>query len=157
MDASPHGTKEIALRQSLGATRGQVVRQFLLESLVFSVVAGALGVLLALWSLSAIESLVTSQLPPNTTLSLDWPALAFTAGVTFVSALLVGLVPALHASNLQLIEVLKDGSRGSSGARGGRFRSALIVGQVGLSVVLLVGSTLLLLSFLRLQRTPPRL
>jgi predicted permease len=151
--ASRH--KEIALRQSLGATRGQVVRQFLLESLVFSAAAGGLGVLLALWSLSAIQSVVTSQLPPNTTLSLDWPALAFTAGVTFVSALLVGLVPAWQASNLQLIEVLKDGSRGSSGARSGRFRSALIVGQVALSVVLLVGSTLLLLSFLRLQRTPP--
>ena len=74
------------------------MRQFLIESLVFSIVAGALGVLLALWSLSAIQSTIASQLPPNTVLTLNWRALAFTAGVTLVSALLVGLVPALQAS-----------------------------------------------------------
>ena len=147
--------KEIAVRQSLGATRAQVVRQFLIESLVFSIVAGALGVLLGLWSLSAIQSTIASQLPPNTTLTLNWRALAFTGGVTLVSALLVGLVPALQASKARLVDVLKDSARGSSGERGGRFRATLIVGEVALSVVLLVGSSLLLLSFLKLQRTPP--
>jgi predicted permease len=70
--------KEIAVRQSLGATRTDVVRQFLVESLAFSAVAGALGVLMALWSLSAIQSTIASQLPPNTTLTLNWRALAFT-------------------------------------------------------------------------------
>src|SRR4051812_14342683 len=147
--------KEIAVRQSLGATRGQVVRQFLIESLVFSTIAGALGVLVGLWSLSAIQSTIASQLPPNTTLTLNWRALAFTGGVTLISALLVGLVPALQASKARLIDVLKDSARGSSGERGGRFRAALIVGEVALSVVLLVGSSLLLLSFLKLQHTPP--
>jgi predicted permease len=147
--------KEIAVRQSLGATRGQVVRQFLIESLAFSIVAGALGVLVALWSLSAIQSTIASQLPPNTTLTLDWRALVFTAGVTLISALLVGLVPALQASKARLVDVLKDSARGSSSERGGRFRAGLIVGEVALSVVLLVGSSLLLLSFLKLQRTAP--
>lgn len=147
--------KEIAVRQSLGATRGTVVRQFLIESIVFSAIAGAVGVLLALWSLSAIQTTVSSQLPPNTTLSLDWRALAFSAGVTLVSALLVGLAPAWQASKTNLVEVLKDAARGSSSAGGGRFRAALIVGEVTLSVVLLVCSTLLLVSFLELQRTPP--
>ena len=147
--------KEIALRQSLGATRAQVVRQFLIESLAFSIVAGALGVLVGLWSLSAIQSTIASQLPPNTTLTLDWRALAFTGGVTLVSALLIGLVPALQASKTRLVDVLKDGARGSSSERGGRFRAGLIIGEVALSVVLLVGSSLLLLSFLNLQRTPP--
>ena len=147
--------KEIAVRQSLGASRSQIVRQFLIESLVFSCAAGGLGVLLALWSLATITTVVASQLPPNTTLSLDWPALGFTACVTIVSALLVGILPALQASRSRLVEVLKDASRGSSGARGGRFRATLIVGQVALSIVLLVGSSLLLLSFIRLQRTPP--
>ncbi len=147
--------KEIAVRQSLGASRGQIVRQFLVESLVFSTLAGALGVLLALWSLKTIESVVSSQLPPNTTLSLDWSALGFTACVTLASGLLIGLAPALQASKPRLVEVLNDSARGSSGARGGRFRSTLIVSQVALSIVLLVGSTLLLLSFLRLERTPP--
>ena len=147
--------KEIAVRQSLGATRAQVVRQFLIERLVFSIVAGALGVLVGLWSLSAIQSTIATQLPPNTTLTLNWRALAFTGGVTLLSALLVGLVPAVQASKARLVDVLNDSARGSSGERGGRFRATLIVGEVALSVVLLVGSSLLLMSFLKLQRTPP--
>ena len=147
--------KEIAVRQSLGATRAAIVRQFLVESVIFSAVAGVLGVLLALWALSAIQSAFATQLPPGTVLSLDWRALAFTGAVTLTCAVLVGLVPALHASKTQLVEVLKDAARGSSGARGGKFRASLIVGEVMLSVVLLVGSALLLISFLRLQRTPP--
>ena len=151
--ASRH--KEIAVRQSLGATRATIVRQFLAESLLFSAVAGVLGVLLALWALAAIQSGAGALLPPNTTLSLDWTALAFTAGITLLSSLVVGLAPALQASKSNLVEVLKDGSRGSSGAQGGKFRSTLIVAEVALSVVLLVGSGLLLLSFLQLQRTPP--
>jgi predicted permease len=147
--------REIAVRQSLGATRSQVVKQFLIESMVFSLVAGALGTLLGLWALSAIESVVRSQLPPNTALTLNWRALAFTIGVTIVSALLVGLAPALQASRPHLVDVLKDSARGSSGDRGARFRAVLIVAEVALSVVLLVGSSLLLASFLKLQRTPP--
>lgn len=146
--------KEIAVRQSLGATRGTIIRQFLAESLVFSTAAGVLGVLLSLWALSAIQSRFSTQLPPNTTLSLDWRALAFTAGVTLFSAILVGLVPALQASKTALVDVLKDAARGSS-SRTGRFRSTLIVVEVALSVILLVGSSMLLLSFLKLQKTPP--
>jgi predicted permease len=146
--------KEIAVRQSLGATRAHVVRQFLTESLVFSVVAGGVGVLVSLWALSAIQSTIASQLPPNTTLTLNWRALAFTAGTTLISALLVGVVPALQASKARLVDVLKDSARGSSSERGGRFRATLIVAEVALSVVLLVGSSLLLMSFLKLQRTP---
>ena len=88
-------------------------------------------------------------------LTLNWRALAFTGGVTLISALLVGLVPALQASKARLVDVLKDSARGSSSERGGRFRATLIVGEVALSVVLLVGSSLLLMSFLKLQRTPP--
>jgi predicted permease len=147
--------KEIAVRQSLGASRARVVRQFLVESLVFSVIAGALGVLVGLWALWAIHSTIASQLPPNTTLTLNGRALAFTAGVTLLSAILVGLAPALQASKARLVDVLKDSARGSSGERAGRYRATLMVGEVALSVVLLVGSGLLLMSFLKLQRTPP--
>ncbi len=147
--------KEIAVRQSLGATRATIVRQFLIESLVFSFAAGLLGVLLGMWALSATQSSFAAQLPPNTTLSLNWRALAFTGGVTFLAALLVGLAPAWQASKTALVEVLKDASRGSSSARGGNFRAGLIVVEVALSVVLLVASSLLLVSFLKLQRTPP--
>ncbi len=147
--------KEVAVRQSLGATRGRVVRQFLIESLMFSTVAGLLGVVFAMWALSAIQSLVASQLPPNAALTLNWRALAFTGLVTMVTAVLVGLAPALQSSSAQVVDALKDSARGSTGAQGARFRSSLIVAEVGLSVVLLVGSGLLLISFLRLQRTSP--
>ncbi len=132
-----------------------MVKQFLIESLVFSIVAGGLGLLLALWALSAIQSIVAPQLPPNTILTLNWRALAFTGGVTLVTALLVGLAPAIQASRAQIVEALKDSARGSSGERGRRFRATLIVAEVALSVVLLVGSSLLLVSFLQLQRTHP--
>ena len=148
--------REIAVRQSLGASRSQVIRLFLLESLVFSAIAGALGVLLAAWSLAAIQSLVSSQLPPGTTLALDRSTLAVTLGATLLTALLVGLAPAVQASKLRLAETLRDSGRGQAGARrSSRFRAALIVAEVALSVVLLVGSALLLVSFLRLSRTPP--
>jgi putative ABC transport system permease protein len=147
--------REVAVRQALGATRRQVVKQFLVESLVFSLVAGALGVLLAVWALDAIQSIISTQLPPSTTLTVNWRALAFTGVVTLVTALLVGLVPALQASRTELVETLKDSARGSSSERSGRFRAALIVAEVALSVVLLVGSALLLISFIALQRTPP--
>jgi predicted permease len=147
--------KEIAVRQALGATRVQVVKQFLIESLTFSCAAATLGTILALWALSAIQSIVSSQLPPNATVDLNWRALAFTAAITLATALLVGLAPALHASRANLIGALKDSARGSSSGGGGRMRAALIVAEVVLSVVLLVGSSLLLLSFVKLQQTPP--
>jgi predicted permease len=147
--------KEIAVRQALGATRMQIVRQFLIESLTFSTVAATLGTVLALWALSAIQSIISSQLPPNATVELNWRALAFTAAITLVTALLVGLAPAVHASRADLIGVLKDSTRGSSTSGGGRMRATLIVAEVVLSMVLLVGSSLLLLSFVKLQQTPP--
>ena len=147
--------KEIAVRQALGATRVQIVRQFLIESLTFSGAAAMLGMILALWALSAIQSIVSSQLPPNATVDLNWRALVFTAAITLVTALLVGVAPALHASRENLIGALKDSARGSSSGGGGRMRAALIVAEVVLSVVLLVGSSLLLLSFVKLQQTPP--
>ena len=88
-------------------------------------------------------------------MTLNGRALAFTVAVTLVSAVLVGLAPSMQASSARLVEMLKDSARGSTGERAGRFRATLIVAEVALSVVLLVGSSLLLVSFLRLQRTPP--
>jgi predicted permease len=148
--------KEIAVRLSMGATRSQLVRQFLGESFLFCAVAGALGLLLGWWALEAIQRLSGNQIPPGVTLSLDVGALAFTVGISALAALLVGLVPALNASRTDVAEVLKDTARNAAGGtRGARFRSALIVVEVLLSVVLLVGSSLLLVSFVRLQKTPP--
>ena len=147
--------KEIAVRQSLGATRGAIVRELLTESVIVALSAGVVGAVLSRWALKAIAVVAAQQLPPNTVFELDWRAWTFIAGVAIASALVVGLVPAVHASNPDIVTILKDATRGSSGARGVRLRSSLIVAEVALSVVLLVGSSLLLLSFLSLERTPP--
>ncbi|HET7537395.1 MAG TPA: ABC transporter permease [Candidatus Didemnitutus sp.] len=162
--------KEIAVRLSLGATRGQLVRQFMAESLVFSAAAGVLGVIFAWWAIDLIRRIIvasignsgvagfleTSQLPLGANLSVDGPTLAFTVGLATLTALIVGCVPALEASRAGVAEVLKDSVRSAAGGiRGARLRAGLIVGQVALSVVLLVGSALLLMSLARLQRTQP--
>ena len=147
--------KEIAVRQSLGATRAAVVRELLVESVTVAALAGLVGTALAHWALKAVGLLAAQQLPPNTEFALNWRAWCFIVGIALVSAVLVGLVPALQASKTDIVTVLKDATRGSSGARGGRLRSSLIVAEVAFSVVLLVGSSLLLVSFISLERTPP--
>ncbi len=147
--------KEIAIRLSMGATRRQLIRQFLTETAVFCIVAAGLGVFFAVWALSGLEHFLSSQLPPNTTFPLDPLTLAFTTGLSVLASLIIGLVPAWQASRVNLSEVLKDTARGSSGARGVRFRGFLIVAEVALSVMLLIGSGLLLASFVKLQSTPP--
>ena len=148
--------KEIAVRQSLGATRGSLVRQFLIESTLFSVVAGALGIALAHGSLGFLTRQLANQLPPGTALVISWPALLATVCITALTSLMVGLVPAWQASRVAITETLKDTARGAAGGtRGRRFRAGLVVTEVALSVMLLIGAGLLLVSFLRLQQTPP--
>ena len=100
--------KEIAVRQSLGATRAHVVRQFLDRKSGVLADRWRVRRAVSLWSLSAIQSTIASQLPPKTTLTLNWRALVFTGGATLISALLVGVVPALQASKARLVDVLKD-------------------------------------------------
>ena len=146
--------KEIAVRLSLGATRAAIVRQFLIESLMFSIAAGVLGVLIALLALAALQPVIAAQLPANA-VALNWRALAFTAAVTLLSTILTGLFPALQASRADVVEHLKNNSRGTSTAQGGRVRQVLIVSEVMLSVMLLIGAALLLVSFVKLQRAAP--
>lgn len=161
--------REIAVRLSLGATRAQLVWQFLAESLVFSAAAGVLGIFFGWWALDLIQhvvmgaagnggvagSLNTNPLPVGA-LRLDGPTLGFTLGLSTLTAIVVGCVPAMEASRTGVAEVLKDTARSTGGGvRGARFREVLIVGEVALSVVLLVGSALLLVSLSRLQRTQP--
>jgi predicted permease len=145
--------KEIAVRLSLGATRWHLIRQFFVESFLFAVISTLLGLALGGIGLVLVQQLAVNQLPPNTVFTLGSATLVFSAGLGILSALAVGCVPAWQASRLGLSEVLKDAARGSSGARGGKIRSMLIVAEVVLAVVLLIGSGLLLLSFQRLQGT----
>ncbi len=148
--------KEIAVRLSMGATRAQLIRQFLTETTVFCVLAALLGVFLAIWALDGIQRLLVNQLPANTVFTLDPLTLAFTIVLSAAASLVIGFLPALQASSVNLSETLKDSARGApGGARGARFRGFLIVAEVALSVVLLIGSGLLLASFIKLQSTPP--
>jgi predicted permease len=145
--------KDVAIRLSLGATRGAILRHFLIESLVYSALAWTAGTMLALWALRGLQAVVASQIPPSVVLSLNWRALAFSGVVAMVSAVLTGLIPALQASRPNVVESLKDTARSTTSAQGHRSRQLLIVAEVMLSVMLLVGAALLITSFLRLQRT----
>ncbi|MDB6114923.1 MAG: permease [Lacunisphaera sp.] len=145
--------KEIAVRMSLGASRNEIIRQFIAESMVFSVLAGAIGVLLAWWSLRGIQVLAGNQIPRADEIALDPVVLAFSLGVALLAGLLIGLYPALQASRTDVQMVLKDTSRGSGGGAAAKaFRHLLVVAQVALSLTLLICAGLLVLSLYKLQR-----
>ena len=146
--------KEIAVRLSLGATRRDIIRQFLTESLLFSLLAGGLGVLFSMWAISAVAALAANQLPRAEEIAFGSSALLFSLLAALVTAVLVGIVPAWQASRTELTDALKDTARtGGGGNAGRRFRSALIVAEVALSVTLLVGAGLLMTSFWKLLHT----
>jgi predicted permease len=147
--------KEIALRAALGATRGRIVAQFLAESLLTTILAGGLGVLLAHWCVALLGRIGADFIPRVAELSLDGRVLAFSLGLSLLTGLLLGLVPAWQASSPDVNDALKESSRGSTGGRStSRFRSALFVGEVALSLILLAGAGLLVDSFVRLQKVP---
>ncbi len=148
--------KEIAVRLSLGARRSEIVRQFLVESLAFTTVATAIGVLLAWWSLRGIELLAGQQLPRGNEIALNPIVLLFAVGVALLASVAIGIYPALQASRTDVGTVLKDNTRGAGGGTAAKnFRHALVVAQVALSLCLLIGAGLLVRSFYRLNQTDP--
>jgi putative ABC transport system permease protein len=145
--------RELAVRAALGASRGRITRQLLTESTLLSVVAGAAGLLLAYGGISLLRALGTTTVPRLEDVHLDAPVVWFTSVVALGSAVLFGLVPAWRGSRTDVNEALKYGGRG--GATGATIssgiRSALIVGELSLSLVLLIGAGLVLRSFATLQ------
>jgi predicted permease len=146
--------KEIAARFALGASRTDVVRQLVTESLVLALIGGAVGVLLAQWALKAVVALGADVIPRAVEIGLDPMALAFSLLVTLVTGLAIGVLPALQAARVNVNEALNESSRGSTGG-GHRLRSSLLVAEVSLSLVLLIAAGLFLTSFARLQRVQP--
>ena len=145
-------TREIALRAALGAGRGRVVRQLLTESCVLAGVAGLAGLLLASLLVRGLVALSPANLPGIDDVRMDLTVLLFALGLSLVSTMLVGLVPALHASRLDLSEALKQGgSKATASRASSRLRATLVVVEVALSVILLVAAGLLVRSFLALQ------
>ena len=145
--------REIALRVALGASRGSIVRLFVIESTLLSLIAAVLGIFLALWALPLVPKLAGQNAPLESATALNLPVLAFTLIVSLGVGLLMGMYPALQSSRSDLVDGLKDGGRAISGSVGQhRFRRGLVAAQVCLSVVLLAGAGLLITSFLRLTK-----
>ncbi len=142
--------REFALRAALGASRWRIVRQVMVESLLLAVVGGALGFVLSLWALRLLLTAIPIQLPFWMNFGVDLRVLGFTLGITLLTGLIFGAVPALQTSRVDLNDTLKEGGRGSSGFRG-HSRNLLVVTEIALSLVLLAGAGLMIKSFLRLR------
>ena len=146
---------ELAVRTALGASRVRLVRQLLIESVLLGLAGGAVGLLVARQGVSLVIALASGGLS-NTDVRLDGWALGFTAVLSLATGVVFGLIPAWHATGAGLHEVLKEGSARTAGTtRQGRLRQVLVVGEIGLSLVLLVGAGLLIQTFARLIRTDP--
>jgi len=147
--------REIALRMAIGASRGSVVRLFLLESLLVSVVAGLAGAFLAWHIVPLVPRMAANFLPfdPDVRVQLSLGVLAFTIAISALTGLAMGIYPALQSARADLVDGLKEGGRGTSGSGNQlRFRRILIGAQVALSVTLLAGAALLITSFIRLSQ-----
>jgi len=148
--------REIAVRLAIGASRRTLIGQLLVETTLLSLVAGVAGAALAAWSLQA---LLTADLPLPIPITLDvglnWTVLLFTVGVSFVAGAMLGLVPAIQSTRVDLVPALKSDSAGGGQRSHLRWRNALVIAQLTISIVLLVGAGLFLRSFQQVQSVDP--
>jgi putative ABC transport system permease protein len=148
--------KEIALRTALGASRWRVIRQLLTESVLLSLVGGAIGLMLSVWLTKLLISISPANTPRLDEIRPDARVFAFTLGLTVLTGFIFGLAPALQASRIDLNSGLKEGGRsGAGGVHHKRLRSLLMVSEIALSFMLLVGAGLLIKSFMRLRDVSP--
>src|SRR5947209_2862247 len=150
--------REISLRMALGASRGSVLRLFVFESMLISLLAGILGALLAWQLVPLVPKLAANFLPIETgsATAISFPVLVFTVALSLLTGLVMGLYPAWQSSRADLVDGLKEGGRGSSGSvKQQRFRKVLVGAQVALSVTLVAGASLLIASFMALSHQNP--
>ena len=147
--------KEIAIRAALGAGRGRVLRQLLTESLVLGVVGGTAGLVLAFWAVRALRAAAPESVPRLDEAGLDPITLAFALGVTLLSSVVFGIVPAFRTARANLQGTLREGGRGTGVATRDRVRHLLVAAEVALSLMLLVGAGLLIRSAILLERVEP--
>jgi putative ABC transport system permease protein len=148
--------REMAIRAALGASRGQVIRQLLTESMLVALAGSAGGLLLAFWLLRFFISVSPPGAPRFDQIGIDMPVLGFTFVMAMLTGLVFGLAPALHVSRPDLNYSLKDAAKGGpSGASGGGLRRVLVVAEMALALILLIGGGLMMKSFLQLQRVDP--
>jgi len=146
--------KEVSIRSALGASRLRLARQLLTESILLALIGGMVGVLFAAWAVPALLTLSPPDISNFKHIGLNSEVLGFSVVVSVLSGILFGLAPAFHASRENLSGSLKEGERGSTSSRG-RTRSALVVAEVGLSLVLLISAGLIVKSFVRLMNVDP--
>ena len=148
--------RELAIRAALGAGRLRLLRQMLTESLLLGTLGGAAGLVLAIWAVDVLRALAPAELPRLTNVAVDAPVLAYAAVASLFTSLLFGIVPALHVSRRDTTGRLTEGGRTAvDGARGGRLRGALAVGELAVALVLLLGAGLLIRSFIALNNQDP--
>ncbi len=147
--------RELAIRAALGAGRGRLVRQVLVESLVLAVAGGALGLLVAVWGVDALPSLLEGRLPRAEAIRVDRTVMLFTLGATIVTALCFGIAPAFHATTGASGSLKETGRTIAGSARGRRVRQVIGVAEVALALVVIVGALLLVRSFLTLTGRNP--
>jgi putative ABC transport system permease protein len=147
--------QELVIRQAMGAGRGRLLRQLLTESALLACLGGAAGLLLAWWGVEALVALKPENLPRLESISLDGRVFGFALAVSLLTGIVFGLAPAWLATRLNVSAALKEGGRGAvSGARH-RLRSALVVAELALALILLVGAGLLIKSFWQLRTIQP--
>lgn len=148
--------REIAVRSAMGAGRGRIVRQLLTESLILSAIGGAVGLLLAVWGIEILLRLNPENIPRLTSISLNYTVLWFTLGITALTGILFGVLPAWQATRVSFNQSLKEGGRGTAGnVKSRKLRGALVVAEIALSLVVLIGAGLLLKSFVKMVQVDP--
>jgi ABC-type antimicrobial peptide transport system permease subunit len=147
--------RDFAVRTALGATRFRLARQFITENLLLVLAAGALGVVISFWGVKLLLSLNQQSLPRLAEIGVDMRAIAFTLGLCFVIAIVLGFVPLLRFSVRDLERSLRETAAGARGFAGRHLRNFLVVTQMGLTLVLMIGAGLLAKSFYRLLQIDP--
>ncbi|MEN3333015.1 MAG: hypothetical protein V7641_2380 [Blastocatellia bacterium] len=147
--------REMAVRAAIGAGRARIIRQLLTESLLLAALGGGFGLLLGYWGLAMLLKFIPPNVPRLQNVALDTNVFLFTALISMLTGVLFGLVPAWHASKVNLAEALKDAGRTNSAGRGIRSHSVLVTVEVALVAILLIGAVLMLQSFRRLLAVDP--
>jgi len=148
--------QELMIRQAVGASRVRLIRQFLTESVLISLLGGAAGSILAMWGIGLLVSLKPANLPRLSSVAMDASVFAFATAVSLLTGIVFGLMPALSAARVDLNEALKEGGRSATGGGSrSRMRSLLVVSEIALAVILLIGAGLLIKGFWLLRSVDP--